>query len=42
MTLTATEYKHIVLDDRNVPVVAGTSMKVIELITSIKTYEWSP
>lgn len=42
MTLTATEYKHIVLDERNIPVIAETSMKVIELITSVKAYGWSP
>lgn len=42
MTFTATEYKHIVLDERNIPVIAGTSMKIIELITSVKAYGWSP
>lgn len=42
MALTATEYKHIVLDERNIPVIAGTSMKVIEFITSVKAYGWSP
>lgn len=42
MSLTATEYKHIVLDDRNIPAITGTSMKVIELITSVKAYGWSP
>ena len=30
MTLTATEYKHIVLNERNVPTVAGSTMKVLE------------
>ena len=42
MTLTATEYKHIQLSDRNVPIIAGTTMKVVELITSVKAYGWSP
>ena len=42
MTLTATEYKHIQLNQRNVPIIAGTTMKVVELITSVKAYGWSP
>ena len=42
MTLTTTEYKHIQLDERNVPIIAGTTMKVVELITSVKAYNWSP
>jgi uncharacterized protein (DUF433 family) len=42
MTLTATEYKHIQLDKRNIPIIAGTTMKVVELITSVKAYDWSP
>ncbi len=37
-----TEYKHILLGDRNVPFIEGTSMKVVELITSVKAYGWSP
>ncbi|NEP09307.1 MAG: DUF433 domain-containing protein [Symploca sp. SIO2C1] len=42
MVLTTTEYKHIQLDERQVPFIAGTTMKVIELVTSIKAYGWSP
>jgi uncharacterized protein (DUF433 family) len=42
MTLTATEYRYIKLDERNVPVIEGTSMKIVELITSVKAYGWSP
>lgn len=42
MTLTATEYKYVQLDERNVPIIAGTTMKVVELITSVKAYGWSP
>ena len=37
-----TEYKHILLGDRDVPFIEGTSMKVVELITSVKAYGWSP
>ncbi|MCU0545960.1 MAG: DUF433 domain-containing protein [Oscillatoriaceae cyanobacterium Prado104] len=42
MSLTATEYKYIELDDKNVPIVQGTTMKVVELITSVKAYQLSP
>ena len=43
MTLTTpTEYKHILLDDRACPYIEGTSMKVVELVTSIHAYGWSP
>jgi len=42
MTLTATEYRYIKLDERNVPVIEGTSMKIVELITSVKAYGWNP
>lgn len=42
MTLTATEYKHIELDSRNVPLIAGTTMKVIELVTGQIAHGWSP
>jgi hypothetical protein len=36
MALTTTEYKYIQLDERNVPIIAGTTMKGVELITSVK------
>ena len=42
MTLTATEYKHIQLDEHNVPIIAGTTMKVVEIIIPIKAYGWTP
>ncbi len=37
-----TRYEHIVLDKKRVPIIAGTSMKVIELILDHKAYGWSP
>jgi len=37
-----TRYEHIVLDPRNVPVVDGTTMKVIELVTAQVAFGWSP
>lgn len=42
MTLTTTEYKHIQMNENNVPIIAGTTMKVVELITSVKAYQWTP
>jgi uncharacterized protein (DUF433 family) len=42
MTLTATEYKHIQLDEHNVPTIAETTMKVVEIIIPIKAYGWTP
>ena len=42
MTITDSEYKHIQLDERNVPIIAGTTMKVIELIEAQQAYGWSP
>lgn len=42
MSNTETTYEHIVLDDRGVPVIEGTTMKVIELVLDTLTYGWSP
>jgi hypothetical protein len=32
MSLIATQYEHIVLNEANVPIISGTNMKVIELV----------
>ena len=42
MPNTATDYKHIQIDESGVPTIDGTTMKVIELVTSHLTYGWSP
>jgi uncharacterized protein (DUF433 family) len=42
VTLTATEYKYVELDENNVPLIAGTTMKVIELVQAHLAYGWSP
>jgi uncharacterized protein (DUF433 family) len=42
MKLTTTEYKYVELDERNVPIIAGTTMKVVELVTGQIAYGWSP
>ena len=40
--LTATEYKHIHLDAKRVPTIAGTTMKVVELVMAQRAYGWGP
>ena len=42
MKTTETRYEHVVLDEDNAPVIAGTTMKVVELILNHKAYGWSP
>lgn len=42
MTLSNTEYKYVQLDERNVPLIAGTTMKVVELVMAQIAYGWSP
>lgn len=42
MSLAETRYEHIVIDDHDVPLIAGTTMKVIELVTAQMAYGWSP
>jgi uncharacterized protein (DUF433 family) len=39
---TTTSYEHIRLDDRGVPFIAGTTMKVVEVVMAQKAYGWSP
>jgi len=41
-TTLKTEYKYIERDERNVPIIAGTTMKVIELVEAKIAYGWSP
>jgi uncharacterized protein (DUF433 family) len=42
MIVTPTQYMHIQLQDDRVPIIAGTTMKVVELVTSHLVYGWSP
>ena len=42
MPFAETRYEHIVLDTRGVPHIAGTTMKVIELVGAQTAYGWSP
>lgn len=42
MPLNSTDYKYIQINQNGVPIIADTTMKVIELITSVNAYGWSP
>jgi uncharacterized protein (DUF433 family) len=42
MAVAETRYEHIVLSDDGVPLIAGTTMKVIELVLEQTCYGWSP
>ncbi|MDO8673798.1 MAG: DUF433 domain-containing protein [Dehalococcoidia bacterium] len=37
-----TRYEHVVLNDHLVPFIAGTTMKVVELVLEQAAYGWSP
>lgn len=41
MPAVQTGYEHIELDDRKVPIIAGTTMKVVELVQEKIAYGWS-
>jgi uncharacterized protein (DUF433 family) len=40
--MTEISYQHIRLDEKNVPILTGTTMKVIELVVEHIAYGWSP
>ncbi len=42
MALVETHYEHIILDEKDIPIIAGATMKVVELILDSKAYGWSP
>jgi uncharacterized protein (DUF433 family) len=42
MPLIETHYEHIALDEKGVPIIAGTTMKVIELVVEKMAHGWSP
>lgn len=39
--LVPTEYPHISLTAQNVPIIAGTTMKVIEVVLAQRSYGWT-
>jgi uncharacterized protein (DUF433 family) len=40
--LSETRYDHILLNEDRVPMIAGTTMKVIDLVLDHVAYGWSP
>ncbi len=40
--LSQTRYEHIMLNDAQVPMIVGTTMKVTELVLAHLAYGWSP
>ena len=42
ITPTATTYEHIRIDVDGVPLIAGTTMKVVELVMAQFAHGWSP
>ena len=42
MPVLKTDYEHIVLNANQIPVIAGTSMKVTQLLLEKTAYGWSP
>ena len=42
MTQAATEYKYVKINERSIPIIAGTTMKVVELVIAQRAYGWSP
>ncbi len=42
MSMVETRYEHIVLDERQVPTIAGTRIEVIEVVLDKIAYGWSP
>lgn len=42
MALTKTDYEHVVLQEDGVPMIAGTNMKVVELVIEKIACGWSP
>ena len=39
--LAETRYEHVVLNDARIPLISGTTMKVVELVLAQAAYGWS-
>jgi uncharacterized protein (DUF433 family) len=39
---TPLSYPHVELDSRGIPILSGTSLKVVELVMAQQAYGWSP
>lgn len=42
MPVVETRYEHITFNEAKVPIIAGTNMKVVELVLEKNAYGWSP
>jgi uncharacterized protein (DUF433 family) len=42
MPATATDYAHIVVDEKGVPWIREANTKVVQLVAEVKAYGWSP
>jgi len=42
MSLTKTRYEHVLLNEKGFPVLAGTNMKLTELVLEHLAHGWSP
>ena len=42
MSIAETRYEHIILNEKNEPIIDGTRIKVIELVLDKTAYGWSP
>lgn len=38
----ATAYEHITINDVGVPIIKGTTIKVVEIVMEVKAHGWSP
>jgi len=42
LTSVKTKYEHVVLNEKQVPIIEGTNMKVVEVVLEKTAYGWSP
>ncbi len=42
MPIVETGYEHIILNEKKAPIIAGTKMKVVDIILDKIAYGWSP
>ena len=42
LTSVKTKYEHVVLNEKQVPIIEGTNMKVLEVVLEKTAYGWSP
>jgi uncharacterized protein (DUF433 family) len=42
MSLVETTYEHVVLNEKEAPMISGTTIKVAELVQETMAYGWSP